>query len=265
MQVSSKTVEDQLRDDIYGAIDEVSSALESSDQSVQRTAARSVDPLVARYNELLASAAAQSDRDRLERSLGRLLTDLRRRAGQLPQHMSGAKAKIASDVGQPFLLNRAPSPYLKSQTTDGRAGRTVGVTVGKDVDAYCGKCQELRAHRVVVLQDGKPHKVECNHCKSQHNFRTEPGPRAVGPARPSSSSASPRAVDPEAARKRQERERLIAELQSAADVRAFDPQATYRAGMIVDHPKYGRGRIETVTRGSVLIRFADGLRPMMRS
>jgi len=264
LQVSSKTLEDQLRDDLYGAIDEVSAAHESSDRAVQRAAARIVDPLVARYNELLASAESQADRDRLERSLGRLLTDLRRRAGQLPQHMSGAKAKLAEDVGQPFLLNRAPSPYLKSQTTDGRAGRTVGVTVGKDVDAYCGKCQELRAHRVLVLQDGKPQKVECTHCKSQHNFRTEPGPRAVGPARPTSSS-TPRAVDPEAAKKRQERERLIAELQGAADVRAFDPQATYRAGMIVDHPKYGRGRIETVTRGSVLIRFADGLRPMMRS
>ena len=51
----------------------------------------------------------------------------------------------------------------------------------------------------LVLQDGKPQKVECTHCKSQHNFRTEPGPRAVGPARPTS-SATPRAVDPEAAK-----------------------------------------------------------------
>ena len=264
MQVSSKTMEDQLRDDIYGAIDEVSAALESSDRGAQLAAARSVDPLVARYNQLLSDGSTQADRDRLERTLGRLLTDLRRRAALLPQHMSGAKAELAADVGQPFLLNRAPSPYLKSQTTDGRAGRTVGVTVGKDVDAWCGKCQEVRGHRVVVLQDGKPHKVECNHCKSQHNYRADAGPRQASPARPSGTSA-PRAIDPEAAKRRQERERLIAELQAASDVRMFDPQATYRAGMVVDHPKYGRGRIETVTRGSVLIRFADGLRPMMRS
>ncbi len=263
MQVSSKTVEDQLRDDIYGAIDEVSAALESSDRSAQKAAARSVDPLVTRYNELLNNGATQADRDRLERSLGRLLTDLRRRAALLPQHMSGAKAALAADVGQPFLLNRAPSPYLKSQTTDGRAGRTLGVTVGKDVDAWCGKCQEVRAHRVVVLQDGKPHKVECNHCKSQHNYRADSAPRQASPARPA--AAATRTVDPEAAKRRQEREKLIAELQAATDVRMFEPQATYRAGMIVDHPKYGRGRIETVTRGSVLIRFADGLRPMMRS
>ena len=43
------------------------------------------------------------------------------------------------------------------------------------------------------------------------------------------------------------RQKLLAELQAANDVRMFDPQATYRAGMIVDHPKYGRGKIETVT------------------
>lgn len=264
MQVSSKTEENQLRDDIYGAIDEVSAALESADRSVQLAAARSVDPLVARYNELVGVGATQADRDRLERSLGRLLTDLRRRAAQLPQHMSGVKAELAADVGQPFLLNRAPSPYLKGQTTDGRAGRSIGVTVGKDVDAWCGKCQEVRAHRVVVLQEGKPYKVECNHCKSQHNYRAESGPRQASPARPAAAAAT-RSVDPEAAKRRQERERLLAELQAAPDVRMFDPQATYRAGMIVDHPKYGRGRIETVTRGSVLIRFADGLRPMMRS
>ena len=182
MQPSTKLTEDQLRDDIYGAMDDVSSALESGEKSKQKGVARVVDPLVTRYNELVANATSASDRDRLERGLGRLLTDLRRKAALLPQHMSGAKAELAADVGQPFLLNRAPSPYLKSQTTDGRAHRTSNALVGKEVDAWCGKCQEVRSHRVVVLSEGKPFKVECQHCKSQHGYRSEASTRSTATA-----------------------------------------------------------------------------------
>ena len=41
-------------------------------------------------------------------------------------------------------------------------------------------------------------------------------------------------------------------------MRAFDPKARYRAGEIISHPEFGRGKIETVLRSSLLVRFSIG-------
>ena len=37
-----------------------------------------------------------------------------------------------------------------------------------------------------------------------------------------------------------------------------------RQGQIIAHPKWGRGKIESVLRGSILVRFLDGLRQVSR-
>jgi hypothetical protein len=55
---------------------------------------------------------------------------------------------------------------------------------------------------------------------------------------------------------------LRSELQAATNVRPFSPKERYKAGEIIEHPEHGRGKIETVTRGSLLVRFARGLRPL---
>jgi RNase P/RNase MRP subunit POP5 len=41
-------------------------------------------------------------------------------------------------------------------------------------------------------------------------------------------------------------------------VRSFDPKARYRAGEILSHPEFGRGKVETVLRSSLLVRFSVG-------
>lgn len=264
MEDPTKQAEHRLREDIYGAIDDVSQALETAEQRKLRGIADVVTPLVERYQQLVLDCPTPGDRDRLERGLGRLVTDLRRRASQLPQNMSGSKAELAKDIGQPFLLRREPSPFVTKQPATIRPLRTTTPAVGKDVEAWCGRCQEMRTHRIVVMGErSKPQKVECSYCRSQHSYKQETGGKSAPASAAARAKTLPKA-DPEAAKKRDDREKLHAELMAASDVKMFDPHATYKAGMLVEHPKYGRGKIETVTRGSVLIRFVDGLRPMMR-
>jgi len=267
-----KQQEEQLRDDIYGAIDEVSAALESGEQQRQLEAGKLVEPLVGRYQKLLATMPEGSaERERFERGLGRMLTDLRRSAGQLSQRMSGNKAERAADGGQPFLLTRAPSPFLtKSITAPPPRRRTEsGLSVGGEVEAWCGKCKEERTHRVVVVHEGRPYKVQCVHCRSQHGYRGEATARASSssaPSRPARSAPLRPAIDPQAAKRRAERERLAAELNAeTAEIRPFDPAGVYKTGQLIEHPKYGRGKIESITRGSLLVRFLDGLRPITRA
>lgn len=272
MNQDRKQQEEQLRDDIFGAIDEVSAALESGEQQRELAAGKLVEPLVARYHELTANLPAEdAERARIERGLGRLLTDLRRSASRLTQRATGHKAERAQDGGQPFLLTRAPSPFLmKSATPTHRRTSALdsSLSVGAELEAWCGKCKESRAHRVVVMHEKKPYRVQCVHCKSQHGYRTEPARATTDSETPRRSTGSAKMpVDPEVAKRRAERERLTTELQSAkaTDVRLFDPAGLYKSGQILEHPKYGRGKIESITRGSLLVRFLDGLRPLSRS
>lgn len=61
-----------------------------------------------------------------------------------------------------------------------------------------------------------------------------------------------------------ERDRLEHELLSALSVPPFDPRGDFKQGQIIAHPKWGRGKVETVLRGSLLVRFLDGLRQVSR-
>ena len=54
------------------------------------------------------------------------------------------------------------------------------------------------------------------------------------------------------------------EVAAAATVRIFDPKERYKAGEIIVHPEYGRGKIENVLRSSLLVRFPiGGLKSLM--
>src|SRR5207302_5529261 len=111
--------------------------------------------------------------------------------------------------------------------------------------------------------DGRPKQVLCNTCHARHGFRstparskTSPLPVAARPAVP----AKPTREQLEAKRKEDARFALQKELAEATDVRIFSTKERYKAGEIVQHPEHGRGKIENVLRGSILVRFRDGLK-----
>ena len=54
------------------------------------------------------------------------------------------------------------------------------------------------------------------------------------------------------------------EVAAAETVRLFDPKERYKAGEIIAHPEFGRGKIENVLRSSLLVRFpVGGLKSLM--
>ena len=62
-----------------------------------------------------------------------------------------------------------------------------------------------------------------------------------------------------------ERQHVVAfdqELDAAENPRPFDPKARYKANEIILHPEWGRGKVENVIKGSMLVRFRDRLRPL---
>jgi hypothetical protein len=114
----------------------------------------------------------------------------------------------------------------------------------------------------------EPKQVLCQVCGSRHAYRTGPArPRAAKGENVAVDDNRGRvAVDPEAQKRAAQLRALGEEVATATEVRKFDPKERYKAGEIISHPVYGRGKIENVLRSSLLVRFSvGGLKSLMLS
>jgi len=50
------------------------------------------------------------------------------------------------------------------------------IRLGDDIDDFCVRCKRVMNHNVVSVLDGKPAKVRCRTCYSDHDFRNEQPP-----------------------------------------------------------------------------------------
>lgn len=253
---------DRLNDEIRAAANEVDAALEAGEEPREVAAGKLVEELATRWRDLLARLSP-AERDAAERGVGRRLTDLRRAAAGLSRRDSGSKVTRAEDAGfVPFLERRAPPKSIVPQ----RAAPTSKLSVGGEVDSWCGKCKEMTTHNIVAMVGDHAKQVICQVCNSRHDYRTEPPVRHRTAARAATGGAPATAhqrMEDRELQKRQEAKRALQkELAEAAEPRPFDPKGRYKAGEIIVHPEHGRGKIENVLRGSLLVRFLEGLRPL---
>lgn len=254
---------EELRNEIIIAAAEVSAALEQDvEEKVQLETGRHVETVVQKYQALIAEAGA--NKDKVEIQLGRRVTDLRRSAAGLVQRASGSKAEMAHDRGHvPFILSRKPGRSITPER-DNPLLRGGKISVGSEVDSWCGKCKEMRTHNVVALSGGEPKQVVCATCHSRHNFRSEPPQKSAERPPGALAGATQRRsqLSVEDRRREEQRQKLQRELADAVEPRPFDPKARYKAGEIIVHPDHGRGKIENVLRTSLLVRFLEGLKPL---
>jgi hypothetical protein len=264
---------EQLNQDIASAVNEVDQALESQEEPRQIAAGQHVEALAARWRQISATLAP-ADLMMAERGVGRRLTDLRRAAAALSRRDSGREVALATDAGfVPFLERRTPPKSIVPQ----RGAPASKLSVGAEVESWCGKCKEMTTHNIVAMIGDTAKQVICKICNSRHDFRDEPPARhrtavrnaaaaaaaAAASANGAGYDAGGRRVEDRELLKRQEAKKALqTELANAVDPRPFDPKGRYKSGEIIVHPEHGRGKIENVLRGSLLVRFLEGLRPL---
>lgn len=250
----------QLSDEVFATIQEVDSALDADEQR-QLDAGQRVDAVVAEYRAFLA-ALDPKEKEKVEWTLGRRVTDLRRAADGLVKRVSGRAAERATDAGSvPFLEQRAPGRSIEPPR--GPTPRKPGV--GRDIQSWCGKCKEITDHRIVAMVGDEVKQVICDTCSSRHAYRAEPPVKARPAAAAGTTGGGKRGVsaeEREAKKRKEQRELLQRELAEASEARPFDPRARYKPGDIIFHPDHGRGKVENVLRSSLLVRFLEGLRPL---
>jgi hypothetical protein len=103
-----------------------------------------------------------------------------------------------------------------------------------------------------------PKQVVCQACGGRHGFRTTPAR-----SKPAAESVDVSVGhEPESVRraeqKAEELRALGREMADATQVRTFDARERYKVGEVISHAELGRGKVETVLRSSLLVRFPNG-------
>jgi hypothetical protein len=123
------------------------------------------------------------------------------------------------------------------------------IRLGDDIDDYCVRCKRVMNHNVVSVLNGKPAKVRCRTCHSDHDFRNEqPPPPKVDPKKAALFNEVLKKVSPgDAAVVEDEPDlELESDGEPEADAEAEEQEAAAAAPAPAEEPagksKRGRGR-----------------------
>ena len=135
--------------------------------------------------------------------------------------------------------------------------------VGRNIDAFCTRCQLTLAHIVLYEVGGRVGGVKCKTCGAEHRFRgpapdkgrSIPAVRRSGPA----PAARTRTVRPADARQWEARNAAI-----TPDVVIWDYRITerYEKGDVINHPTFGRGFVESISGDGMEVLFGAGRKRM---
>lgn len=223
---------------------------------------KTIDEIGTQYRAIRAEVSDR-EREQIERRYGRKVIDLRRDAAWLPEHSHGDAVPLSTRSQWQTAWDDPlpPEPEPTELPPPMPKPRSRGPRVGGEIDAWCGSCKGLRMHTIVAMVGDEPKQVICLSCNAKHGFRLTPARGKPGGA---AKKKRGKLTPDEAKRMREEEERAAfqKELLEAADVRPFEKRVRYRAGQYIEHPEHGRGKIESVVKGSLLVRFRGGLRPI---
>lgn len=257
---------EQFSNELRDATLQAHQAQERQDErDVVAAALETIEVVSGRYRQLMQSLSGE-EQAKADRLLGRRVMDLKRLGSLLPKIATAQRESTPDRVAGAGAIGARRITGVSWSPHD-RAAPTTGPKVGADIEAWCGKCGESTTHSIVAMVGTEPKQVLCQVCSSRHAFRTTPArPRAAKGDAPAgeSSSGGRLSVDPEAQRRAAQLRALGEEVASADNVRRWDPKERYKAGEIISHPEFGRGKIENVLRSSLLVRFSvGGLKSLM--
>jgi hypothetical protein len=121
--------------------------------------------------------------------------------------------------------------------------------LGGDVDAYCGKCKEIREHVIAALKGpDKIERVQCRTCQSNHLYREhQPQTSATRGATRASKKDLPRTVE------------------GNGPLRVYSMQERFDVGDRVEHPKFGLGIVVEVRSVKIDVKFGRDVKTLIHA
>jgi hypothetical protein len=116
--------------------------------------------------------------------------------------------------------------------------------LGDQVDVYCGRCKMERYHTVAALgPHGAVERVVCGYCQTARKFKDP-----VTTTRRASTAGATRARAHAAG----------AVVMPTRPPRRFDVAETYDKDDLIEHGRYGIGRVTEVRGDRIDVKFTDG-------
>ncbi|MDX2022965.1 MAG: hypothetical protein SF187_22210 [Deltaproteobacteria bacterium] len=232
----------------------------AEDREVVTAAHLAADALSARFKAFYETLS-DGEKMKIDRTLGRRVQDIRRSASLLPRigNIAGSTPDRHPTNASGVSERRITGVSWGSENSL-QKGR--GLRVGGEVEAWCGPCAGLTDHTIVAMVGELPKQVICQACNNRHGYRTTPARKAEPVASDEPQEQVSEYVSPPKATQKTVEQNALANLVNAAiesgTIRQFDPKERYKTGEIISHPLWGRGRIETVLRASLLVKFVNG-------
>jgi hypothetical protein len=130
-------------------------------------------------------------------------------------------------------------------------GRVKRIRPGDEIVAYCGRCKQERTHQVVALNSKEQaDRVICRFCQSNHLYREI----KTGAQSTSASKKYPTIKEP------------VASTRSVATpLRQYNGKEVYAEGDLIQHPKFGQGRVIEARGGKIDVRFGSEIRTLLHA
>jgi hypothetical protein len=134
------------------------------------------------------------------------------------------------------------------------------LSVGSDIESYCGRCKLDLNHVVVAMVDNMPRRVRCLTCGNEHNYRL-PKSKTVKTSRSRSSSSK----SSSAARKTSAAGKWHAVIATWSDESAkrYNIFETFEVNDFVSHTKFGKGVVTDVPAPDKIIALFESGEKML--
>ena len=125
------------------------------------------------------------------------------------------------------------------------------VRPGDEVLTYCGRCRQERTHQIVALNSaGRPDRVVCRFCQSNHLYReNKSGARSASISKNDSFTGDP----------------MNSSRPGATPLRPYSGKEVYAEGDMIQHPKYGQGRVVKARGGKIDVKFGTEVRTLLHA
>ncbi len=148
--------------------------------------------------------------------------------------------------------------------------------VGRDADAWCGRCGQELGHLIVAMVGKVVVRVRCNTCSGEHAYKTTRQVAATAQAKATKATRAPRAATAATGSTTRKAStggepspavRGLYKKQMASKDRAqavrYSPTVESSAGLLIDHPKFGYGIIQSAAGGKGNVLFETGERTLV--
>ena len=121
--------------------------------------------------------------------------------------------------------------------------------LGGDIDAYCGRCKEVREHVIAALNaQGAVERVQCRTCQSNHLYRQkQPKTTSTRSSSRGAAKDSGSAID------------------ESAPLRPYSMQERFNVGDRVEHPKFGLGVVVEVRSAKIDVKFGREVKTLIHA